>query len=123
MNNTGSIDVGSAENVPRAGEAPPHPRRWWALGALVIGLLVVGLDSTIVNVAMPTMSDRLGASTGDLQWIADSYLLICATAALVVGALVAIFLPRRADSAQAPATPPADLGESGHDREGATLPS
>ncbi|MGC0419281.1 MFS transporter [Embleya sp. AB8] len=66
-------------------EGPPDPRRWWALGALVIGLLVVGLDTTIINVAMPTMSDQLGASTGDLQWIADSYIVVFAALMLPAG--------------------------------------
>ncbi|MGW9214528.1 MFS transporter [Embleya sp. NPDC055664] len=66
-------------------EGPPDPRRWWALGALVVGLLVVGLDTTIINVAMPTMSDRLGASTGDLQWIADSYIVVFAALMLPAG--------------------------------------
>ncbi|MET7297849.1 MFS transporter [Embleya sp. NPDC005575] len=66
-------------------DAPPDPRRWWALGALVVGLLVVGLDTTIINVAMPTMSDQLGASTGDLQWIADSYIVVFAALMLPAG--------------------------------------
>ncbi|MGW1993070.1 MFS transporter [Embleya sp. NPDC001921] len=71
----------------RANEAgePPDPRRWWALGALVVGLLVVGLDTTIINVAMPTMSEQLGASTGDLQWIADSYVVVFAALMLPAG--------------------------------------
>ncbi|MYV97602.1 MFS transporter [Streptomyces sp. SID3343] len=81
----GSADVGSTEGVPGAGKAPPDPRRWWALGALVIGLLVVGLDTTIINVAMPTMSDQLGATTGDLQWIADSYIVVFAAGMLPAG--------------------------------------
>ncbi|MEU0935187.1 MFS transporter [Embleya sp. NPDC005971] len=70
---------------PAEADAPPDPRRWWALGALVVGLLVVGLDTTIINVAMPTLSEQLGASTGDLQWIADSYIVVFAALMLPAG--------------------------------------
>ena len=39
-------------------------RKWWALGALALSLLVVGLDLTILNVALPTLATELDASTG-----------------------------------------------------------
>ncbi|WP_406285808.1 MFS transporter [Embleya sp. NBC_00896] len=83
---TGASGSASA-GTDRASEAdaPPDPRRWWALAALVVGLLVVGLDTTIINVAMPTMSDQLGATTGDLQWIADSYIVVFAAGMLPAG--------------------------------------
>lgn len=42
----------------------PDPRRWWALGALVASMLTLGFDTTILNVALPTMAEQLGASTG-----------------------------------------------------------
>ena len=62
-------------------------RRWWALGALALSLLVVGLDLTILNVALPTLATDLGASTGQLQWFADSYNLVLAAALLPAGML------------------------------------
>jgi MFS family permease len=40
------------------------PRRWWALGALVASMLVVGFDGTILNVALPTLASQLGAEAG-----------------------------------------------------------
>jgi MFS transporter, DHA2 family, multidrug resistance protein len=49
--------------------------RWWALAALVISGLVIGLDSTVLITALPTLSSKLGASTSDLQWIAAAYTL------------------------------------------------
>jgi len=49
--------------------------RWWALAALVISGLVIGLDSTVLITALPTLSTKLGASTSDLQWIAAAYTL------------------------------------------------
>lgn len=54
------------------------PRRWWALGALVMGVLVLGFDMTILNVALPTMATELEADTGDLQWIVDAYTIVFA---------------------------------------------
>ncbi|MFF7248028.1 MFS transporter [Embleya sp. NPDC008237] len=83
----GTVMGATKQEPDRANEAdgPPDPRRWWALGALVVGLLVIGLDTTIVNVAMPTMSEQLGASTGDLQWIADSYIVVFAALMLPAG--------------------------------------
>ena len=49
--------------------------RWWALAALVISGLVIGLDSTVLITALPTLSSKLGASTSDLQWISAAYTL------------------------------------------------
>lgn len=63
------------------------PRRWWALAALALGVLVVGLDATIVNVALPTLADELDASTSELQWIANAYNLVFAAALLPAGLL------------------------------------
>lgn len=50
-------------------------RRWLALGAIVASGLVLGLDSTILVTALPTLSIRLGATTDQLQWISTAYLL------------------------------------------------
>ncbi|MFC7305234.1 MFS transporter [Streptomyces monticola] len=64
-----------------------HPRRWWALGALVASTLVLGFDMTILNVALPTMAAQLGASTGEQQWIVDSYIVVFAALMLPAGLL------------------------------------
>ncbi len=61
--------------------------RWWALGALSITLLVVGLDITVLNVALPTLSRELHASSGQLQWFADAYSLVLAAVLLPAGLL------------------------------------
>lgn len=63
------------------------PRRWWALGALVASMLVLGFDMTILNVALPTMAAELGADTGDQQWIVDAYTVVFAAAMLPAGLL------------------------------------
>ena len=62
-------------------------RRWWALGALAVSLLAVGLDLTVLNIALPTLSVDLHASTSALQWFADAYTLVLAAALLPAGLL------------------------------------
>ncbi|MEU5880259.1 DHA2 family efflux MFS transporter permease subunit [Spirillospora sp. NPDC047279] len=62
-------------------------RRWWGLGALALSLLALGFDMTILNVALATMSAELDASTSELQWIVDSYILVFAALLLPAGLL------------------------------------
>jgi MFS transporter, DHA2 family, multidrug resistance protein len=62
-------------------------RKWWALGALALALLVVGLDGTVLSIALPILSTQLHASTGQLQWFVDAYLLVLAAALLPAGLL------------------------------------
>jgi MFS transporter, DHA2 family, multidrug resistance protein len=62
-------------------------RRWWALGALAISVLVVGLDLTVLNLALPTLARDLHASTGDLQWFVAAYSLVVAAVLLPAGLL------------------------------------
>jgi EmrB/QacA subfamily drug resistance transporter len=62
-------------------------RRWWALIAMAASVLVVGLDLTVLNLALPTIATQLHASTGDLQWFSDSYSLVLAAAILPAGRL------------------------------------
>ncbi len=63
------------------------PRRWWALGAMSVSLLVVGLDLTVLNVALPTLATELQASTSQLQWFANAYTLVLAALLLPAGLL------------------------------------
>jgi MFS transporter, DHA2 family, multidrug resistance protein len=67
----------------------PDPRRsrWWALAALSLSLLAVGLDTYILSTALPTLSSALGASTSQLQWITDAYTLAMAAVLLPAGQL------------------------------------
>ena len=62
-------------------------RRWWALGALALSMLVIGLDLTVLNVALPTLATDLHASTRQLQWFADAYNLVLAAVILPAGML------------------------------------
>lgn len=70
---------------PRAGK--PGKSRWWALAALSLSFLVVGLDTYVLNTALPTLSAKLGASTSQLQWITDAYILATAGLLLPAGKL------------------------------------
>ncbi|MDQ0685938.1 EmrB/QacA subfamily drug resistance transporter [Streptomyces achromogenes] len=79
-------------NAPGAG---PDPRRWWALAALVASMLTLGFDTTILNVALPTMAEQLGATTGEQQWMADSYVVVFAALMLPAGLLGDRFGRRR----------------------------
>jgi MFS transporter, DHA2 family, multidrug resistance protein len=65
----------------------PERRRWLALGALALSVLVVGLDLTVLNLALPTLGTDLHASTSDLQWFVDAYSLVLAAALLPAGVL------------------------------------
>ncbi|TCP54197.1 EmrB/QacA subfamily drug resistance transporter [Tamaricihabitans halophyticus] len=60
-------------------------RRWWALGALSVALLTIGLDTTILNVALPTLATELSASTSELQWFVNSFTLVLAAGLLPAG--------------------------------------
>jgi len=62
-------------------------RRWATLSVLCVSLLVVNLDTTILNVAMPTIVRDLRASSSDLQWIVDVYAVFFAGLLLVLGSL------------------------------------
>jgi MFS transporter, DHA2 family, multidrug resistance protein len=62
-------------------------RKWWALIAIAASVLVVGLDLTVLNLALPTIATDLHASASDLQWISDAYSLVLAAAILPAGLL------------------------------------
>ncbi len=64
-----------------------YRRRWYTLLVLCMSLLVIGIDNTILNVALPTLSEQLGASSSQLQWIVDSYVIVFAGLLLTAGAL------------------------------------
>src|SRR5260370_11214685 len=60
-------------------------RKAWALGALTLAVLAVGLDGTVLSVALPTLASALHASEADLQWFSSGYLLVLAAAMLPAG--------------------------------------
>ncbi|MGD0981242.1 MAG: MFS transporter [Solirubrobacteraceae bacterium] len=62
-------------------------RRWWALGAVFLTILCVGIDSTVLSVALPTLARALHASEPDLQWFSSGYFLVLAAGMLPAGLL------------------------------------
>jgi EmrB/QacA subfamily drug resistance transporter len=78
-----------SSSTPATGSdgAAIYPRRWWALAVLCLSLIIIGLDNTILNVALPTMQRELNATGSELQWIVDSYVLVFAGLLLTAGAL------------------------------------
>ncbi len=62
-------------------------RRWWMLGVTCLSVIVINLDLTILNIALPTISGALHAGTGDLQWLVDAYALVFAGVMLPAGML------------------------------------
>ena len=63
---------------PAATEAPPTPGRWLALGVLAASLLVVTMDMTILNIALPDISAELHPGADAQLWIVDVYSLVVA---------------------------------------------
>jgi EmrB/QacA subfamily drug resistance transporter len=62
-------------------------RKWWTLTAVSVGIFMLLLDVTIVNVALPDIQRELGASLSDLQWVIDAYALTLAALLLTAGSL------------------------------------
>jgi EmrB/QacA subfamily drug resistance transporter len=59
--------------------------RWWMLAVTCLSVIVVNLDLTILNIALPDISAALHAGTGDLQWLLDAYSLVFAGVMLPAG--------------------------------------
>src|ERR1700722_16532969 len=72
-----------------------HPRRRLILLVLCLSLLVVVIDNTVLNTALPTLAVKLGAGTSALQWITDAYTLCFAALLIPAGALGDRFGRRR----------------------------
>ena len=73
-----------------------YARRWKTLAVLSLSLLIIGLDNTVLNVALPTLQTHFSASGSTLQWIVDAYLLAFAGVLLTMGTLGDRFGRKRA---------------------------
>lgn len=80
-------NIEQLERQRRGSEGNVHPRRWWALAVLCLSLVLITLDNTVLNVALPTLVRDLHASTSQLQWIVDSYQLVFAGLLFSAGSL------------------------------------
>ena len=70
-----------------ADSASSHPQRWAALAVLCLSLFIIVADTTIVNVALPTLVRQLDATNTQLEWIVDAYNLAFAALLLAAGGL------------------------------------
>jgi EmrB/QacA subfamily drug resistance transporter len=70
-------------------------RRWWTLAAMCFALFMVMLDNTVVNVALPSIQDDLGATLSSLEWTVNAYTLTFAVLLVTGGRLGDIFGRRR----------------------------
>jgi MFS family permease len=88
--------------VTQTDAAPAEPlrstggrRKWWTLGAVGVGLFMIMIDNTVVNVALPTMQHDLGLSLEQLEWVVTGYALTFATFMLTGGTLADLVGRRR----------------------------
>ncbi|WP_435972375.1 MFS transporter [Streptomyces sp. Qhu_M48] len=86
---SGTLDSrASTAHAPAAEKSSgPRDNPWLTLIAVAFGLFMVGLDGSVVAIANPAIGQDLGASTTDLQWVTNSYLLALAAALILGGKL------------------------------------
>src|SRR6186997_3165353 len=73
----------------------PENRKWWTLVAVAVGLFMIMLDNTVVNVALPSIRKDLGISISELEWVVNAYALTFGVL-LLTGGKLADLLGRRA---------------------------
>jgi MFS family permease len=69
-------------------------RKWWTLLVVSVATFMLLLDITVVNVALPSIRQDLGASFTDLQWVVDAYALTLAALLSFAGAVLTLWLVR-----------------------------
>jgi EmrB/QacA subfamily drug resistance transporter len=88
-----AMTVGVTSTVD-GGTVGGERRRWWTLGAVSLGLFMIMLDNTVVNVALPSIERDLGMSLSQLEWVVTGYALTFA-AFMLTGGKLADLLGRR----------------------------
>ncbi|TFD25405.1 MFS transporter [Cryobacterium lyxosi] len=81
--------------APTAPSAPSARRRWAGLVFISVAIALIIVDSTIINVAIPSIVDDLGITSTQVQWVQESYTLVFAALLLVFGTLADRFGRRR----------------------------
>src|SRR5438874_4594994 len=74
-------------HASRLDKSPAGPSRWLALAVLCVGMLMIVLDQTIVNVALPSIQHDLGFSQSSLAWVVNAYMIAFAGLLLLAGRL------------------------------------
>src|SRR5262245_59392523 len=70
-------------------------RKWWTLAAVAVGLFMIMLDNTVVNVALPSIQSDLGMSPSELEWVVNAYALTFGVLLLTGGKLADLLGRRR----------------------------
>src|SRR6476659_7488948 len=85
------------ESAPSAKpeRSPSDRRKWFGLVVISIAVALIIVDSTIVNVAIPSIVDDLGISSTEVQWVQEAYTLVFASLLLVFGSLADLMGRRR----------------------------
>jgi EmrB/QacA subfamily drug resistance transporter len=92
------IDAAAVPDRPRGAVAAPdrgHARRWWVLAVLGIAQLMIVLDATIVNIALPSAQQALHFSDANRQWVVTAYALAFGSLLLLGGRIGDLFGPKR----------------------------
>src|SRR5919107_949966 len=79
------MDTASSTDATQEGQAGGDRHRWLVLAICCMSLFVVGLDNTIVNIALPAIRTDLDASVSQLQWTLDAYTLVVASLLILGG--------------------------------------
>jgi EmrB/QacA subfamily drug resistance transporter len=87
-------DTASTTGPGSTPDAEPYPRRWLALAVIAVTVLMVILDATIVNIALPAVSEDLGVTAANQQWIVTAYTLTFG-GFLLLGGRIADFWGRK----------------------------
>ncbi|MEH0634808.1 MULTISPECIES: MFS transporter [Streptomyces] len=72
-------------STPTASGTRGHPQRWLILGVICLAQLTVLLDNTVLNVAIPSLTEELDAATSDIQWMINAYSLVQSGLLLTAG--------------------------------------
>ncbi|HWB35740.1 MAG TPA: MFS transporter, partial [Rugosimonospora sp.] len=75
MSTQPAVDAQPSVGAPGATGSAADPRRWWALAIIAIAQLMVVLDATVVNIALPKASDALNIGASNRQWVVTAYTL------------------------------------------------
>ena len=79
-----TVPEAPAAGAPAAADATERSR-WIALVVLCVGMLMIVLDATVVNVALPSIQDDLGFSQSSLAWVVNAYLIAFGGLLLLAG--------------------------------------
>ena len=64
-----------------------YEKRWYVLGVMCLVLFIVSIDNTVLNLALPSISEGLGATASQLQWVVDAYTLVFASLLITTGSI------------------------------------